>query len=137
MEQLQSAGAAIGRYVGNGLGETETECLHSEVSEEKGDDNTEDAEVQCDIDYMNENRSNDAHPLLIFYDCETTGFSVYNEHITEIAAKVVGVLLSLFSQPIFSSIIKTSRNISKKVSDVTGVVAHSIFQKHIPVKNSV
>uniref|UniRef100_A0A1X7TME0 Exonuclease domain-containing protein n=1 Tax=Amphimedon queenslandica TaxID=400682 RepID=A0A1X7TME0_AMPQE len=92
----------------------ETECLHSEVSEENGDDNTEDVEVHCDIDYVNENRSNDAHPLSIFYDCETTGFSVYNEHITVIAAKVVGVPLSLFSQPILSSLMKTSRNISKK-----------------------
>lgn len=55
----------------------------------------------------------DGHPLLFFYDCETTGFSVYNEHITEIAAKVVGFPLSLLSRPAFSSLVMTTRNIPK------------------------
>ncbi len=31
----------------------------------------------------------DDHPLLIFYDCEATGLSIYSDHITDIAAKVV------------------------------------------------
>ena len=118
IEQLRSAGATVGQYVGNGLGETETECLNSEVSEEKCDDNIEAAEMddgdQHDVNNVIEDSSGDAYPLLFFYDCETTGFSVYNEHITEIAAKVVGVPLSSFSQPTFSSLVKTSRNISKK-----------------------
>ena len=95
------------------------QCLNSEVSEEKCDDNIEAAEMddgdQHDVNNVIEDSSGDAYPLLFFYDCETTGFSVYNEHITEIAAKVVGVPLSSFSQPTFSSLVKTSRNNQRKV----------------------
>ena len=110
MEQLRCAGATVGEYVGNGQGETErTE------TEDKCD---EDAEPVVDDDHECEDASggssDDANPLLMFYDCETTGFSIYTEHITEIAAKVVGVPLSSFSQPTFSSLVKTSRTISKK-----------------------
>ena len=110
MEQLRCAGATVGEYVGNGQGETErtdTEDKCDEDAEPEVDDHHE-----CDD--ASEGSSDDAHPLLFFYDCETTGFSVYSEHITEIAAKVVGVPLSSLSQPTFSSLLKTSRNITKK-----------------------
>ena len=60
-----------------------------------------------------EDSSDNVYPLLFFYDCETTGFSVYNEHISELAAKVHGVPLSSGSKPTYSSLIKTSRHISK------------------------
>lgn len=49
------------------------------------------AEPDEDIE---ENGSDDVHPLLFFYDCVTTGLSIYDEHLTEIAAKVVWVPLS-------------------------------------------
>ena len=52
-------------------------------------------------------------PLLIFFDIETTGFSIYDEHIIELAAKVVGVHKSGISQVSFSSLVYTSRNIPK------------------------
>ena len=52
----------------------------------------------------------DEHPLLIFYDCETTGLSIYNEHLTDIAAKVIASPVPL-SNPTFSSLVKTSRRI--------------------------
>ena len=109
MEQLRCAGATVGEYVGNGQGETER------TETEKCD---EDAEPVVDDDReckdTSGGSSDNANPLLMFYDCETTGFSIYSEHITEIAAKVVGVPLSSFSQPTFSSLVRTSRNISKK-----------------------
>ena len=54
------------------------------------------------------------NPVLFLYDCEATGFSIYDDHITEIAAKVVGVPLSSVSQPFFSSLIHTPRKIPKK-----------------------
>ena len=110
MEQLRSAGATVSEYVGNGQGETERTD-----TDDKCDEDTEpvvDDSPDCDDD--DDRRSDSSHPLLLFYDCETTGFSVYSEHITEIAAKVVGLPLSSFSQPIFSSLVKTSRNITKK-----------------------
>ena len=114
MEQLHCAGATVGEYVGNGQGETErtdTEDKCDEDTEPVVDDHHESEEAS-------EGSSDDAHPLLFCYDCETTGFSVYSEHITEIAAKVVGVPLSSFSQPTFSSLVKTSRNISKKGTSI-------------------
>jgi len=33
----------------------------------------------------------DMHPLLLFYDCEATGGSIYDDNIIEIVAKVIGV----------------------------------------------
>ena len=108
MQQLRCAGATVGEYIGNGQGETErTETKDGAMKMLN----------QLLITITSEDTSvgsnDDANPLLILYDCETTGFSIYCEHITEIAAKVVGVPLS-FSQLTFSSLVKTSRNISKK-----------------------
>ena len=86
----------------------------STMIEDKCDENGEPVVDDDHCEQASGGSSDNAHPLLLFYDCETTGFSVYAEHITEIAAKVVGVPLSSCSQPTFSSLVKTSRNISKK-----------------------
>lgn len=110
MEQLCCAGATVGEYVGNGQGETEN--AHNEDKSKEDAEPVVDDHLDCDDD--SRDSSDDAHPLLLFYDCKTTGFSIYSEHITEIAAKVVGVPLSSFSQPTFSCLVKTSRSISKK-----------------------
>ena len=53
----------------------------------------------------------ESHPLLFFFDCETTGFNVYNECITELAAKVIAVPVSSLSQPTFSRLVMTTKNI--------------------------
>ena len=45
---------------------------------------------------------------------EASGLSIYDDHIIEIAAKVVGVPLSAVSQPSFSSLVHTLRTIPKK-----------------------
>ena len=52
-----------------------------------------------------------ARPLLIFYDCETTGLSIYNEHVTELAAKVIGVPSASLTASSFLSLIRTPRHI--------------------------
>ena len=44
----------------------------------------------------------DSQPLLAFFDCETTGFSIYNDHITDLGVKVVASPVPL-SEPTFSS----------------------------------
>ncbi len=49
-----------------------------------------------------EDGSNHSQSLHFFYDSETTGLSIYNEHLTEVAAKVVGVPLYQVSQPSYS-----------------------------------
>ena len=127
MEQLRCAGATVGEYVGNGQGERERTDIEDKCDEEAEpvvDDDHECEEASGDID-------DNAPPLLFFYDCETTGFSIYTEHITEIAAKVVGVPLSSFSQPTFSSLVKTSRNISKKGITIKVVLKNIIILIHV------
>ena len=51
-----------------------------------------------------------AKPLLIYFDLETTGLSIYNDHIVEVAA----VLPSDLKSSEFQSLVKTSRKISSK-----------------------
>ena len=97
MEQWRSVGHAVGEYVGNGQGDTEsTEPISDDPVVDEGLDEEED-----------EDSTDNANPLLFLYDCETTRPSIYDEHITEIAAKVIGVPASSISQPTFS---KASEN---------------------------
>ncbi len=67
-----------------------------------------DAELELD-DQVENNKgvsSENANPLLIFYDCETTGFSIYNDHITDVAAKIVSPPVPVDS-PTFTSLVAT------------------------------
>ena len=105
MDNLMRLGQAVGEYRGNGQGEAD----HDEQEDVLNTDpNVEGTDIQNE-----EHSSDNAYPLLFIYDCETTGFSIYNEHITEVAAKVSGVPLSSVSKPTYCSLINTSRNISK------------------------
>ena len=54
----------------------------------------------------------DGKPLLIFYDCKTTGGSHYNEHVIEIASTVMVPDNIHISIPEFSSLCHTSRHIA-------------------------
>ena len=63
-------------------------------------------EEDADDDDKNETGSED-HPLLIVYDCEATGFSVYSDHITDIGAKVIAAPTPLLYHT-FSSLVRTS-----------------------------
>ena len=113
METLRAAGCTIGEYVGDGRGEADgtapstaedypidadpvVEHQYAEEDEDDGDD-------KCEVD--------GTRPLLILYDCETTGLSIYSEHITDIAAKVVDPPVEL-GAPTFSSLVRTGRSIS-------------------------
>lgn len=95
---METLGSAVGDHVGNGQRESLTQQLTSI------DFDIVDAELGF------KDSSDSAHPLLIFYDCETTGLSVYNEHITDVAAKVVASPVPL-ETPTFSSLVATSRRI--------------------------
>ena len=59
MEELRCAGATVGEYVGNGLGETERTD-----TEDKCDEDTE--AVVDDHHESEEGSSDNAHPLLFF-----------------------------------------------------------------------
>lgn len=128
MEQLRCAGAIVSEYVGDGQGENadiEESCVDQvDVDEDEAQEPQEEQEdeVQEQQDEAQELQSqetedsavsDDGIPLLFIYDCETTGLSIYTEHITEIAGKVTGIPLSSISQPTYTSLIKTSRTISK------------------------
>lgn len=111
METLRGLGSAVGEYAGDGQGESESDA-HAATSV---DLESIDAEPGIDDQAIEEeeeeeDNSDDSHPLLFFYDCETTGFSIYNDHVTDIAARVVASPVPL-SSPNFSSLVKTARRI--------------------------
>lgn len=109
MEALQGAGNVVGEYVGDGQGEFEDttrivdfdEQIEASRDADWGDDSTESMEVSND---------DSTKPLLLLYDCESTGLSIYNEHIIEIAAEVVDPPAS-YSNTTFTSLVKTARSI--------------------------
>lgn len=104
MEALGGLGNVVGKYVGDGQGEvvdSETQAVDMDIV-------GADSEVYDLSAEQNEASTDNADPLLFLYDCETTGLSIYNEHIVEIAAEVVNCD---HSDATFSSLVKTSRRI--------------------------
>ncbi len=145
MEALQGAGNVIVEYAGDGQGESEDTT--GRVDFDAVDEQIEvsqDADCTVDFDAVDEQIevsprdadwgddewgdvsaasievSNDGstHPLLLLYDCESTGLSIYNEHIIEIAAEVVGPP-ALYINTTFTSLVKTARSIPS--SGTTGL----------------
>lgn len=121
METLHDLGRAVREYVGGGQGDTSP---NDESEMERGDaeveypesegDNEDDTNPDANDQERQEDSSDQAHPLMFCFDCEATGLSIYDDHITKIAAKVVGVPLSTVSQPSFSSLVHTPRYIPEK-----------------------
>ena len=101
MAALESAGKEVGEYAGDGQGEAE----RSAPSVSDSVDPLVDADSEVDDPSMEqeEDSSDDAKPFLILYDCETTGLSIYNDHIVEIAAEVIDSPHPLH----FTSLVKT------------------------------
>ena len=62
------------------------------------------------LDEAEKDSSDYAHPLLFLFDCETTGLSIYTDHITDIEAKVIFSPVPLT----FSRLVKTSKRIPPK-----------------------
>lgn len=119
MQALQSAGNEVGEYVGDGQGETET----------VGDDHPVVVDADPDVDdpsvEQDEDSSDDAQPVLFLYDCETTGLSIYNDHIIEIAAEV----MNSHASHSFSKLVKTSRRIKAE-----GIITKEIIREKIDYK---
>ena len=77
---------------------------------------------------MAKDNTSNTTDLLFLYNCETTGLSIYNDHITEIAAKVVSLRSPTISQATFSSLMQTGiiaslirheRPLSTELADLT------------------
>ena len=89
----------VGEYVGEGRGDIE-----------QGDElqqNLEGDESEADGSFV----VGDSQPLLVLFDCETTGFNIYTDHITDIGAKVLNPPVSSVDHLTFSSLVKTGKNI--------------------------
>ena len=104
MNSLAGLGEAVGEYSGHGQGEQEDPTQ----LDQDGASDDEDSMETCDTN----SETIDTKPVHIFFDIETTGLSIYNDHITEIGAKVVGEHSSQLSSPSFASLVHTPRNIS-------------------------
>ena len=80
------------------------------------DDRDNDEDVHLDEEFGSLSTtptvSLDGKPLYIFYDCETTGGSHYNDHIIEVAATVMVPDSISITTPEFSSLCRTSRHIA-------------------------
>ncbi len=133
MEALEGVGNVVGEYVGDGQGESENDmqAANLDVVDDHDmqaarfldvlDAHQEDHDMQAanlfdvvdahlEDNEQAEVRSDDAHPLFFLYDCESTGLSIYNDHIIEIAAEVVNSPV-INGSTTFASLVKTSRRI--------------------------
>ena len=80
---------------------------------------TEDADPEVEHQYLEKDEdedgsacmTDDSRPLLVLFDCETTGLSIYSDHITDIGAKVLNPPVPVHV-PTFSTLVRTGRTIS-------------------------
>ena len=111
MQRPRAVGHATGHYMGNGQGDIEdNDLVFPAISEVQLRENISEGAVDTEQDAD----SAVSQQLLCFYDCETTGLSIYDDHITEIAAKPIGISGLFTNMPSFSSLVHTSRNIPRQ-----------------------
>ena len=106
METLCNSGCVVGEYVGNGCGDTEDDTTAGASADVDAQPVVDD---QWDGVVPDQSVSDVTQPLYFMFDCETTGLSIYQDHITEIAAEVVSAVPP--SQPTYSSLVRTTRRI--------------------------
>ena len=78
MVTLRGVGCTVGEYVGDGAGEAETAAtpvVDCPVDIDPGDEH----QYLEDMDVSDRSESDGSRPLLILFDCETTGLSIYSE----------------------------------------------------------
>ena len=110
MERLHSVGSCVGQYMGDGQGEEESQSVNSALAEIGPVDAAPGVDHQEDIEDDDNLEGEDSHPLFVLFDCETTGFSIYSDHITDIGAIILTSPVPI-AQPTFSRLIRTPRNI--------------------------
>ena len=110
MQSLQGLGNLVGEYVGDGQGEVENEAQTSYLDDFL--DVGLEHEVDDEVAREEEDNISDFQPLVFLYDCETTGLSIYNDHIIEIAAEVVQCPVP-YNKTTYCTLVETSRRIPK------------------------
>ncbi len=98
----------VGEYTGDGRGDASEDDSH--IDADPGDENLQNS-GRDDDDDDGSLVVDDSRPLLVLFDCETTGLSIYADHITDIGAKVMNSPVPL-EQATFCSLVRTGRNIS-------------------------
>ncbi len=111
MGTLRGVGCVTGEYAGDGKGEADDPESSATASALDADPVVELLHSEEDEDDGSSSAMSESHPLLILYDCETTGLSIYTDHITDLGAKVIQPPLPV-PNPTFSSLVRTGRNIS-------------------------
>ena len=129
MIQLCAVGSTTAEYIGSSSSTAEaTESATLDDGHMSDDDyepsdvdgGSEDVEGLLEDD--EEDDTVDKVPLMFFFDLESTGGSMYTDHIMEMAAKVVGVPNSVdITQRHYSSLVHTSRDICAVVKRKVGL----------------
>ena len=91
METLRGVGCIVGEYVGDGQGELESTLETVDtgpVDVDPVDDHQHSEEDEDEDENVDASETDDSHPLLIMFDCETIGFNIYSDHITELQPKL-------------------------------------------------
>jgi len=115
MDTLQATGVSTSSYRGDSLLDDADESGEENddgFCDENGDDVVVDKDDSSTAD--NDAPDTNCQSLIFMFDCETTGLSVYEDHITELAAEVLvpsGVSISTTK---FSSLCYIARHIPKK-----------------------
>ena len=98
----------------------------NEAEDDQDATTADDYDPSTDDTIIAESQSN-MLPLLFFYDCESTGGSMYDDHIIEVGAKVVAAPGSAdISQFEYGSLIHSSRTIVKAVQSKCGITARML-----------
>lgn len=114
MVQRQEVGIAVGQYQGGGQGENVDLGPGPSPQVEPVEPCEPDADNNSDDDFEDDTTTFSKHPLLFFFDVETTGLVIYNDFIIDIAAKVIDIPASAVSQPRYQSLVRTSKTIPTK-----------------------
>ena len=139
MVTLRAVGCTTAEYVGSSMIDA-PDSVDDDVDDEEPDDEDETTAGDCDPPTddcdlpTDDNEMEDSQPsmlpLMFFYDCESTGGSIYEDHIIEVGAKVVAAPCSTdISQLEYSSLIHSSRIIVKAVQDKCGISARMLVTK--------
>ena len=133
MITLRAVGCTTAEYVGSSA---TAEATSSTAIEEKDGVGDEEDQPFGDEDNVDESEevstgvdgpSSDELPLLFFFDCESTGGTMYSDHIIEVGAKVVSVPNSVnITQHQYGSLIHSSRSIAKVVQSKCGITAQML-----------